>query len=263
MVVANRDRRPFIEGHIGGEGNREREREREREKDKMGRQQGPDKGLSQEAMDAMISELQTLCEEAAEERKLTWWLTRDILVKYLRARSWNVKKAHTMLSTSLEWRTKMRPETIRWPEVEDDCRCGKMYRLKCTDLDGRPVILMRPANEEHYGEHDRNIKFLTYILEGIVRSMPHEGDGKMNIIIDFRGWTLRNAPPLKTTKETISILQNQYPERLYKAFLFNPPGIFSIFWSMARPFLDAVTVAKVNFVYAKDKRSTEVRALPV
>ena len=66
-----------------------------------------------------------------------------------------------------------------------------------------------------------------YILEGTVQSMPDVGDGKMNIIIDFQGWTLRNSPPLRTTKETVSILQNQYPERLHKAYLLNPPGIFS------------------------------------
>ena len=44
--------------------------------------------------------------------------------------------------------------------MEEDCRCGKMYLLKCSDSEDRPVILMRPGNEEHYGQHDRNINFL-------------------------------------------------------------------------------------------------------
>ena len=97
-----------------------------------------------------------------------------------------------------------------------------------------------------------------YILESAVRSMPEHGDGKMNIIIDYQGWTLRNAPPLRTTKETISILQNQYPERLYKAYLYNPPGIFSVFFGMARPFLDPVTAAKINFIYSSNDKSLEI-----
>ena len=71
-----------------------------------------------------------------------------------------------------------------------------------------------------------------YTLESAVRSMPEHGDGKTNIIIDYQGWTLRNSPPLRTTKETISILQNQYPERLHKAYLYNPPGIFSTYMEM-------------------------------
>ena len=88
--------------------------------------------------------------------------------------------------------------------------------------------------------------------------MPEHGDGKMNIIIDYQGWTLRNAPPLRTTKETISILQNQDPERLYKAYLYNPPGIFSVFFGMARPFLDPVTAAKINFIYSSNDKSLEI-----
>lgn len=187
----------------------------------------PDRGLSREDRECRIAELRDLVCEKASDLELTSWLTETVFVKYLRARQWNVKKANIMLQNSLEWRNKNRPESIGWKEVEDDCRCGKMYRTKISDRERRPCILMRPANEEHYGEHDRNIKFLIYILEGTVRSMPDDGDGKMNIIIDFKGWTLRNSPPLRTTKETASILQNQYPERLCRAYLYNPPSIFS------------------------------------
>ena len=41
-----------------------------------------------------------------------------------------------------------------------------MYLLKCSDAEDRPVILMRPGNEEHYGQHDRNINFLVRVPFG-------------------------------------------------------------------------------------------------
>jgi polyribonucleotide 5'-hydroxyl-kinase len=59
-----------------------------------------------------------------------------------------------------------------------------------------------------------------------------------------------NAPPMKTSMETLSIMQNQYPERLGCAILFAPPKLFTVFWAMVTPFLDARTTAKIHFVDA-------------
>jgi hypothetical protein len=48
-------------------------------------------------------------------------------------------------------------------------------------------------------------------------------------LIDFTGWTMANATLMKTARESANILQNQYPERLAIAFLFNPPKVFEVF----------------------------------
>jgi hypothetical protein len=51
-------------------------------------------------------------------------------------------------------------------------------------------------------------------------------------LIDFTGWTMANAVPIKTARETANILQNHYPERLAVALLFNPPKVFEAFWKV-------------------------------
>ena len=73
-------------------------------------------------------------------------------------------------------------------------------------------------------------------------------DGKVVTVMDFKGWSLRNAAPMKTSRATLSILQNHYPERLHRFLLLNVPTIFSVFWNAIRPFIDPVTRAKVVFV---------------
>ena len=42
------------------------------------------------------------------------YVTDGCLRRYLRARSWNVKKAEKMLRESLAWRESYKPEDIRW-----------------------------------------------------------------------------------------------------------------------------------------------------
>lgn len=51
-------------------------------------------------------------------------------------------------------------------------------------------------------------------------------------LIDFTGWSFSTSVPVKSARDTISILQNYYPEILAVAFLYNPPRIFEAFWKV-------------------------------
>jgi len=77
-------------------------------------------------------------------------------------------------------------------------------------------------------------------------------------LIDFTGWTMAHATPIKTARESTSILQNYYPERLGIAFLFNPPKVFEAFYKAIKYFLDPRSIEKLNFVYLKDEESMKV-----
>lgn len=178
------------------------------------------------------------------------------LIRYLEACNWNVAKSRKMLEESLKWRAVYRPEDIRWPEVSVEGETGKMYRASFQDREGRTIVVMRPA-KQNTSSHEGQIRFLVYSLENAILNL-REGQEKMIWLIDFTGWTMANAVPIKTARETANILQNHYPERLAIAFLFNPPKVFEVFWKVVNYFLDPTTIEKVKFVYPKDEESMKV-----
>ncbi|KAG8062521.1 hypothetical protein GUJ93_ZPchr0003g17685 [Zizania palustris] len=176
--------------------------------------------------------------------------------RYLEARNWNVDKSRKMLEESLKWRMTYKPEDIRWPEISLEAETGKMYRAGFVDREGRTVVIMRPA-KQNTSSHEEQIRFLVYVLENAILSLPEEQE-KMVWLIDFTGWTLANATPVKTARESANILQNHYPERLAVAILFNPPKVFEAFWKVVKHFLDPRSIQKINFVYLKNDESMKI-----
>lgn len=170
--------------------------------------------------------------------------------RYLIARKLDVEKATTMLEATLKWRCDMGVSTMcaNWMEtLSKEHETGKMY-VRGYDKEGHVIIHMQPQFE-NTKEHEGNIRNLIFSLEKCVACMAREGrQEKWLLIIDFAGYSMFNAPPMKTSMETLSILQNHYPERLLRACLVNPPWIFMTLWNVIYPLVDPVTQKKLEFV---------------
>ena len=86
-----------------------------------------------------------------------------------------------------------------------------------------------PGYLENTNEYRGNLTHLVYNLERGARANDAAGTGveKFGLIIDFSGFSIRKQPPMKTSLDTLSILQNHYPERLgvacVRALLFPVP----------------------------------------
>ncbi|KAH8057671.1 hypothetical protein JL722_6762 [Aureococcus anophagefferens] len=149
--------------------------------------------------------------------------------RYLRARDWDLAKATKMLEETLE------------------CATGKTYVSPGVDRAGRTTVIMRSRHENTH-DHDGNVANLVYHLERAVKKTTAGPEEKWNLMIDFEGYSLRNAPPMKTSKATLKAVQDYYPERLHKAYLVDAPWIFNAFFKLISPFIDPVTKAKIVFV---------------
>lgn len=51
-------------------------------------------------------------------------------------------------------------------------------------------------------------------------------------ILDFGGYSMKNAPPLKVSMHCNHVLQNHYPERLGLAICYHAPTLFSLTWKV-------------------------------
>ncbi|KAH8954643.1 hypothetical protein BDL97_08G090400 [Sphagnum fallax] len=184
------------------------------------------------------------------------YATDSCLKRYLRARSWNVKKAEKMIRESLTWRATYKPEEICWKDIATEAETGKVYRANFLDKQGHPVLVMHPGRQ-NTSMREGQIKHLVYSMENAVLNLP-PGQEEMVWLVDFKGWTINKAVPLKTVQETAYVLQTHYPERLSVGILYNPPHIFETFYTIVKPFLDPRTARKVKFVYSDDAESMKV-----
>jgi hypothetical protein len=168
----------------------------------------------------------------------------DEMVKTMMNTRMNV---HENTSSSVDWRTILRQETDS----------GKVY-VRGYDRNGRALVYMRAALENTHNELN-NMRHLVWNLEKALactrrRSRTMDGKNgsnshltKINLIMDYTGFKLSNAPPMSTSKYTLDILQNHYPEMMFRAYCLYPPFVFKAFWTAIKPFIDPVTKEKIVF----------------
>lgn len=132
--------------------------------------------------------------------------------------------------------------------LQNENETGKIY-VRGYDSEGRALMYMRPGKENTLNETN-NLRHLVFQLEKAIAcsSRHNHSNSKICIIIDYDGFALRKAPPMSTSKRTLDILQNHYPERMHRAYICNPPFVFRTFWTLIQPFIDPVTKEKICFV---------------
>ena len=72
-------------------------------------------------------------------------------------------------------RKSYRPGHITWDDIKEEATTGKQYICSCPDREGRPVIVMRPRNENTKNA-ERQMKYLVYHLEMASRMADEAGE---------------------------------------------------------------------------------------
>jgi hypothetical protein len=155
------------------------------------------------------------------------WLTRECLLRYLRASKWVVSTAQSRLLQTLLWRrtyglVSARPEkqgpkiTSEYIKIENET--GKQWILGY-DNAGRPCQYLNPSRQ-NTKKSDRQIEHLVFMLERAIDLMP-AGQETLALLINFKETSSGQGASVAQGRQTLNILQNHYPERLGRALLCN------------------------------------------
>eukprot|EP00047_Mylnosiga_fluctuans_P019208 m.80145 g.80145 ORF g.80145 m.80145 type:complete len:296 (+) comp8026_c0_seq1:33-920(+) len=169
------------------------------------------------------------------------------LCRYLRARDWEIPAAEKLLRGTLAWRREYGVEALHPNMIEEECKTGKLY-IHGFDRNHRPVMYQKPRYQ-NTNNHADQVKQVVYFLEREMACMDKEKGVEQHVIlIDFKGYSLLNAPPMHVTREVMTVLMDRFPERLGNAFMVDAPMLFNMAWRILRPFIPKATQDKVHFV---------------
>ncbi|KAJ4751303.1 Sec14p-like phosphatidylinositol transfer family protein [Rhynchospora pubera] len=163
--------------------------------------------------------------------------------RFLRARGDNVKKAAKHLRLVLSWRESIGIDSLIADEFSGELAEGLAY-VAGHDDDARPVVVFRIKQDYPKLQSQKSfVRLLVFTLEVAVSSMSRFVD---EFILLFDASLFRSASAfLNFFMGTLKMVGDYYPGRLHKAFVIDPPSMFSVLWKGVRPFVELAAATAV------------------
>ncbi|KAI6128128.1 CRAL-TRIO domain-containing protein [Pisolithus croceorrhizus] len=163
---------------------------------------------------------------------------------------------------------------FEFTEKEDVDKYYPQYYHK-TDKDGRPIYIERLGKLDitalyNLTTQERQLKrfvmeyerFLSERLPASSKAIGHPVETSCTIL-DLQGVSITNFYRVKDyVFQTAKIGQDRYPECMGKFYIINAPWAFSTVWMIIKPWLDEVTVSKIDILGSnyKDKLLAQIPA---
>ncbi len=172
------------------------------------------------------------------------WLTRDCLLRYLRASKWVAPTATTRLLATLTWRREYGVVNLTDDYISEENETGKQVILGY-DNQGRPCLYLNPHKQNTKGR-DKQIQHVMFMIERCIDLMA-PGVENHALIVNFMESRKGQNATVGQAREMLHIIQNHYPERLGRALVQGVPWIVWGFFKAISPFIDPVTREKLKF----------------
>ena len=150
----------------------------------------------------------------------TMWLSRECLLRYLRATKWVVTESEKRLKDTLTWRREFGVAKLTPEHISPENETGKQLILGY-DIAGRPCHYLSPGRQNTAPSH-RQVEHLVFMVERVL-DMGLPGQDTLALLINFKTSKTRTntAPGIGIAREILNILQTHYPERLGRALIIN------------------------------------------
>ncbi|KAG1212200.1 hypothetical protein G6F35_010404 [Rhizopus arrhizus] len=203
-----------------------------------------------------------------------------VLLRFLRARKWDLDAAYNMLANTLRWRLHMRVDDIvalgesgirdelnrLKPELGDSfvsqLGSGKAY-LGGPDKAGRGICFINVNLHRKEDQPFEVVKILTMYIMETSRVIVHQPVEAACIVFNMDNFTLKNMD-FDFVKFLVTCFEAYYPETLGSCLIHKAPWVFSTVWNLITPLLDPVVASKIHFTKDVNELTqyVDISALP-
>ncbi|KAF3490582.1 phosphatidylinositol transfer protein CSR1 [Arthroderma uncinatum] len=217
---------------------------------------------------------EALKDTSPEDLRLAFWdmVKHDhpdaLLLRFLRARKYDVNRALVMLVSAFRWRSQtmhldddimvkgdsyMEAESksedpAEKQEAEDFAKLlhlGESF-IHGTDKLGRPICYIRVRLHRIGAHNEASLQRYTVYLIETSRLLLQSPIETAALVFDMTDFSLANMD-YAPVKFMIQCFEANYPESLGMVLVHKAPWIFSGIWSVIRGWLDPVVAAKIHF----------------
>uniref|UniRef100_A0ABI8A0P9 SEC14 like lipid binding 1 n=1 Tax=Felis catus TaxID=9685 RepID=A0ABI8A0P9_FELCA len=185
------------------------------------------------------------------------------ILRFLRARDFNIDKAREIMCQSLTWRKQHQVDYIldtwRPPQVLQDYYAGGWHHH---DKDGRPLYVLRLGQMDTKGlvralGEEALLRYVLSINEEGLRRCEENTKvfgrpiSSWTCLVDLEGLNMRHLwrPGVKALLRIIEVVEANYPETLGRLLILRAPRVFPVLWTLVSPFIDDNTRRKF-LIYA-------------
>ena len=194
-----------------------------------------------------------------------WVKYHDLfLLRFMRARKFDVKKVHEMFTTYLKWRTTENVDDIENWDFKEQLQVKQVYPhgYHRTDKLGRPIYIeqISKCDIDEVLKRTSEQNMMKYYVKEYERVLRYRFDccgikaGKIIeqsltiICANGLGISACTGKVKRFMKLASDIGQNYYPEMLGTMYIINAGFFFSAVWAIAKAFIDEKTSKKIQML---------------